>query len=129
MIVVGVVAGLLLIGALFLVLWAFYRYSDSWRDFVVEFMTGPVVLALTLVAELFDFSTDLAERILEDVGWRFSAPASVGFAVTLACQLVHPRTLVDHVDHAQLDALCTRACGSVGQCLRVWRFAVLVTTS
>ena len=96
MIVVGVVAGLLLIGALFLVLWAFYRYSDSWRDFVVEFMTGPVVLALTLVAELFDFSTDLAERILEDVGWRFSAPASVGFAVTLACQLVHPRTLVDH---------------------------------
>jgi fumarate reductase subunit C len=96
MIVVGVVAGLLLIGALFLVLWAFYRYSDSWRDFVVEFMTGPVVLALTLVAELFDFSTDLAERILEDVGWRFSAPASVGFAVTLACQLVHPRTLADH---------------------------------
>ena len=93
MIVVGVVAGLLLIGALFLVLWAFYRYSDSWRDFVVEFMTGPVVLALTLVAELFDFSTDVAERILEDVGWRFSAPASVGFAVTFACQLVHRRTL------------------------------------
>ncbi len=57
---VGVAVGILLIGTLVLVLWAVFRYSEQAREFIVEFLKGPVILALTVVAEFFDYSTDVA---------------------------------------------------------------------